>query len=338
MNDRVVEGRRAKVLLYLTLVACPYALGAGQQRLDAVQAGTLSVPAYAQEIDRWSAELAKAKEQPENVAMLSRQVPPDWQVMVGAQIVKVPTDWLRSGLEFAGKNPRTTAQSIDRLLTRLEAMRREALALAEQPRGPDESAPGKLRAILARPEFREIHGPTWLDRIGERARKWLRAFLDRLAQRMSGHERIAWFFRLLPWAVLVCAAGGLLAWMVWLLLRRSTARLLELGVPRPASILGPSWQQMMEAARKAGAAGEYREAIRLAYLTALHHLEVRKVWRVDPARTHREYLRMVPREQPEHEPLALLTRQFELTWYGSQPATPGDFKTAVNQLERLGCA
>ena len=35
-------------------------------------------------------------------------------------------------------------------------MRREAQALAAEPNGPDGSAPGKMRAILARPEFREL--------------------------------------------------------------------------------------------------------------------------------------------------------------------------------------
>ena len=58
----------------------------------------------------------------------------------------------------------------------------------------------------------------------------------------------------------------------------------------------------------------------MAYLAAIHRLQDLKFWRVDPARTHREYLRMVRREQPEHEPLALPHRQFELTWYGSRNA------------------
>ena len=219
---------------------------------------------------------------------------------------------------------------------RLAAMRREAQALAGEPAGPDASAPAKLRAILARPEFRQVHGPTWLDRLAEGVRKMLIALLERPAARTSVQERIAWFLRLLLWAVLICAAGGLLVWMLWLLLRRSSTRILKLGVPEP--LPAPSWPQLMEAARKAGATGEYRQAIRLAYLAAIHRLQDLNFWRVDPARTHREYLRMVRREQPEHAPLALLTWQFELTWYGSQPATSDDFQTVVNQLERLGCA
>ena len=337
MNDCVLRGRRRRGLFCFTLTVCTCGFAAaGQPRAPAVSPAPLTVPAYAQEIGRWCAELAQAKDRPEKVSQLRRQVPPDWQVTVDAQLVKIPTDWLQSGLELAEKNPKAAAQSIDRLLTRMQALRREAEALAGEAGGPDASAAGKLRAILARPEFRQVHGPTWLDRMVQHVREWLVALWERLARGLSGHERIAWMARLLPWILLVCAAGGLLVWMVRLLLRRSAARLMGLSVPKPAP--PPSWQQMAEAARKFASTGEYREAIKLAYLAAVNHLQDLKLWSVDPARTHREYLRMIRHEQPEYEPLALLTREFELTWYGSQPATRDGFQIVVNQLERLGCA
>ena len=45
--------------------------------------------------------------------------------------------------------------------------------------------------------------------------------------------------------------------------------------------------------------------------------------------------------QPSHAEraaaLAALTRNLESTWYGYQPATVGEFHTAVRQLEVLGC-
>jgi len=350
VHDRVMTYGRAldTISAALLIFTCGLAV-AGQQSPAAVSPTPLKVPAYIQEIDRWAAALAQAQDHPQNVSRLLAQVPPNWQVMVDAQPVKVPTDWLRSGLAAAEKNPKGTARSLGPLRARLQAIEREAQALAAEPRGPDASAPGKLRAILSRPEFRQVHGPTWWDRlwqrfqmwldslpVWQRFRTWLKALLGRLVARLTGDERIAWFARLLPWAILICAAGGLLAWMIRQLLRRSSLRILKLGIPQPAPV--QSWPQMTEAARKAATTGAYREAIRLAYLAAIHRLGDLKFWQVDPTRTHREYLRMVRPEQAEYAPLALLTRQFELTWYGTQPATPAEFETVAAQLERLGCA
>jgi hypothetical protein len=90
-------------------------------------------------------------------------------------------------------------------------------------------------------------------------------------------------------------------------------------------------------AREAASRREYREAIRLAYLAAIFRLADLKFWKVDPTRTHREYLRLVRRDQTEHEPLALLTQQFELAWYGVHPVTQVDFNSAIQLIERLGC-
>ena len=110
--------------------------------------------------------------------MLRRQVPPEWQVTVDAQLVKVPTGWLRSGLELAEKNPKATAPSMNRLLIRLEADATRGPGACRGTRGPGRLRLGKTAAILARPEFRQVHGPTWLDCMWERCATWLTALLS----------------------------------------------------------------------------------------------------------------------------------------------------------------
>jgi hypothetical protein len=57
----------------------------------------------------------------------------------------------------------------------------------------------------------------------------------------------------------------------------------------------------------------------------------------DRARTPRESLRLVGRDNGAYAPLAQLTRRFELVWYGYRDATAADWDDAVQQLEMLGC-
>ena len=95
---------------------------------------------------------------------------------------------------------------------------------------------------------------------------------------------------------------------------------------------------MLDSAQKSAAAGAYRDAIRLAYWAAIRRLGDAGLWTVDDARTHREYLRMVRRDQPQREPLTALTRQFELVWYAGAASSATDFESAMAKLEKLGCA
>jgi hypothetical protein len=216
-------------------------------------------------------------------------------------------------------------------------MRGEAEALLNAHAAADSSAPKKLQTILARPEFRHVdEGPNWLDKQIELLRHWILGELERLYNLFAGHERVQKSLRRIPWVLLALAAGVLFVWMVVRLAGRTPRRALGIEIERPVVLR--SWQRTLEEAREAATRGDFREAIRLSYLAAILRLADLKFWKVDPTRTHREYLRLVKRDQTEHEPLAQLTRQFELAWYGEHPVTQTDFDAAIHELERLGCA
>ena len=332
---QIASGCLKRFLYIAVLGACICGLSAvvlGQQKPAAVAAEALTLPAYAQEIDRWTQALELLKAHPENAAALREQLPPSWPVAVGAERIEVSTDWLQSGLDAVEKDPRTSAEAARRLLGHLQAMRREAQDLAVGTQGIDATARGKLNAILARREFRGVHGPTWFDRMVERLRAWLAKWTSRLGIKLAGHPAIA---TAVFWILLICGIGGLLAWMVRQLLERSGTQSFQLRAPETHIL--DSRQQMAQA-REAAARGEYRDAIRLAYWAAIERLEELGLWSLDPTRTHREYLRLVRSDQPQREPLAVLTRQFELAWYAAQPSSADDFQTVMTQLEKLGCA
>jgi hypothetical protein len=133
------------------------------------------------------------------------------------------------------------------------------------------------------------------------------------------------------WGVALAAVVLILV----LLLRRLRRR-----APAPADVPGriePSLPSTAWTARVAAALerGDLREASRAAYLAAVVRLEEQGVWRVDQARTPREYTRLVAPADPRRLPFSELAGEFERAWYGNRPA---DTARLWQWLEGCGCA
>jgi Domain of unknown function (DUF4129) len=326
--------KRARSAGFLALLLCGLPLVAfGQQNSAVSPEKPLNMPAYIEELDRWSKALESLKTNPGEAQTLRQELPQHWPVAAGAQRIEVSTSWLRAGLNEVKKDPKSAAERARLLLAHVAGMRSEAQDLAVAAHPFDGSARQKLNEILSRPEFNEVHGPTWVDRLAERIADWLSRLMERFDTGMAGHQ---WFVKLLFWALFVGAAGALLVWMARRLLQRSKTQKLSLSAPGPAVVR--SSRQLAGEARENAERGDFREAIRFAYWAAIHRLEELGLWSVDHTRTHREYLRLVGSLQPQREPLAALTRQFELAWYAVRPASQSEYQTAVAQLEKLGCA
>jgi hypothetical protein len=124
---------------------------------------------------------------------------------------------------------------------------------------------------------------------------------------------------------------------LWMLraLRRGAARdepLLDLhtAAARP-------WDEWIADARAASAAGDWRQAIRLAYWCGIVFLEARGAWRPDASRTPREYLRVLPAASTHEPALRSLTGLLERVWYGAGAADAASFDEALGHLRMLGC-
>ena len=334
--ERIPMARWTGLVIFALLLLSSLRGAVAQNRGPSLSSPALSVEAYIHQIDLWTNQLTLAKTHPADLAQLRHEVPIEWRVSTGAQPVTVSTEWLESGLERAEHDPHSAAKSIDHLLVHLKAIREEAQSLAEDRGYADGSAPAKLQKILARPEFRHVEAPTWLDREIARFVAWVRDLIGKLFMKFAGNERILNSARWAPWILLIVAGGLLLTWMTLRILKRNPRRALNLPVQQAVPLR--SWQRMGQEAREAAARHDFREAIRLAYLAAIYRLEDLKFWKVDPTRTHREYLRLVKSDRTEHEPLAQLTRQFELAWYGAHPVNQTDFDAALVEMKRLGCA
>ncbi len=332
MTERTPTSTHTQALSLLALavfVLSGSVSGHGESRSPAGPPQPLSLAAYTAELDRWDAALSHWEKHPEEARELRQRLPEVWRVTVDGQRFDVSTDWLQTGMQVLEKNPRARARA---LVERLQALRLEAGEAARGAPRPTASVRQKLDAILARREFRDVHGPTWFERLRDRVSQWLGDLIEWLTRRLSGYPINA---RLILWVLLAVGCAVLMAWMVQRLVRRHEALRLDIAA---SPLAASTWQQLTREASEAAGRGDWREAIRLAYWSGIYRLEELGVWTVDRTRTHREYLRLVRRDQPQWEPLAALTRQFELAWYAARPSSAEDFQAAMTRVEKLGCA
>ncbi len=189
-----------------------------------------------------------------------------------------------------------------------------------------------MKQVLAGRDFRNLEDPTAKDSILEKLANWINHLFETAAQ-LTAHA--AWLGRVLVWGFILAVCVGL----VWGLIqfeRRGRLRLTpEDGGPTAGAASARDWQLWLEDARKAAAAGLWREAIHFLYWAAISRLESRRLWPADRARTPREYLALVAPEDPRKAGLATLTGSFERTWYGGRAAAESDYRKAEQLASAL---
>lgn len=291
----------------------------------------LSLQNYLAELDRWSLDAADLKEHPEHAEAMRRSLPDAWEVTAQGQHFVVPTAWLRMTLDSLKVNHWLARDYSIEMQKHLAAMRADAEAFGQPATIGPGSARSKLDDILHRREFEGVRGPTWSEQIQARVQNWILDFLEKIFGGMDRHPIAG---NILLWFTVGVAAFLLVLFLMRYFLARKESADLKLESALPAS---PTWKDWGRDALAAAGRSEYREAIRLAYWAGIFRMEESGAWQVDRARTHREYLRLLTADDSLRAPLARVTSQFELTWYGGNPASARDFENVVEQLEALGC-
>jgi Domain of unknown function (DUF4129) len=319
-----------KRILPVVALFLQFALAAnGQKAAIPAQAVPLDLNGYVSELNRWSASANRLRQHPAEAAALSKELPEHWSVAVQGQRFAVPTQWLRDALARVAEKPKTADGAVKEIELRIEAMRQDAEDLAQTPAVAPGVARSKLEGILKRREFRRVHGPSPVQTLWEQALGWLVDHLDWFFRRLGHHPTVK---SVLLWSVVVVLGVIFLTWLVKALLSRSPRAPVDLAGPAAAA---GAWRDWMEKARRAAAMGEYRDATRFAYTAAVCRLGELGVWMVDPSRTHREYLRLLPPDAAQRAPVAAITAHFEQVWYGRKQATADDFQSVVTELEML---
>jgi hypothetical protein len=290
--------------------------------------GSLDLQSYTSELERWSASANRLREHPKEAAALRKQLPDSWLVTVEGQRFVVSTQPLGAALERLTQDPGKAAAVAQELSSRVASLSEEAHAMS-QASGRDYSGTrAKLDDILKRREFRQVRGAndseSFWDRLLVSAWQWI----NKLLSRAGGHPRVADFLR---WGIVLALGLICLAWLFYTLTHIPYS---QPPAPKPATSSQP-WREWVQQARDAAARGEFREAIRIIYGSAVLLLGEAGAWHVDPARTHREYVRLLPAESALRPHLIALTNCFEQVWYGRARASAREYEAALAELESL---
>lgn len=310
---------RKVCILALALVAALPCLGDS----EAIPAKTLSE--YGAELDRLLSATRHLDQPGSHAEDLLRTLPQAWRVRDGGRDFQISTEWLRHDLPKAARD----ADRAQLIRDRLQSLREDLEGYQNVPN--DTSAQhARLNQILAQPEFRSIHGPTWMDRF----KRWLIGLLAKALMRVIASSAIPVVGKVFIYGLMAVAVLALAVW-AYRSIRRSEKS--EQIATAAAAVSAKDWSLWMAEARAAAEHNNWREAIHLAYWAGISFLEAQGVWRPDRARTPREYLRLMPQSSERHTTLAALTGNFEIVWYGNREADANAFTLTIHELEKLGC-
>ena len=227
--------------------------------------------------------------------------------------------------------PPTTTELLKSAQTRLAADLAQADAAAA-PAADHSQERAVMKQVLAGREYRDLEETTPKDSALEKVGNWLNRLLEN-AVKFSAQS--PWLGRALVWGFILLVCVGLV-WGLLQLERRWRVRLVpEDHGPAPGAASAIPWQLWLEDARRAAAAGLWREAIHFLYWAAISRLESKRLWPADRARTPREYLALVAPEDPRRLGLATLTASFERVWYGGRAAAESDYRRAEQIAQAL---
>lgn len=319
----------ALLLSCLCLSAVAGAEDANEQHVlvQQYQPHVLSFTEYVSTLDRLTEAASHTDSDPSAAAGAMTELRGGWKVQTDGREFAVPTDEIFDQFEKLQKHPDREVR--DHLLERLAAMKADAQAFRQAPLDAS-GARTSLTQILARSEFHQVHGPTWVDRLKIRILSWI----IHLLTVTFGSSSAPVIGKIFVWGLVVVALMAL-AWFIYREMRRNAR--LETIMPEVLPVSAKQWRIWMEEAQAAAAKGLWRDAVHLAYWGGISFLEENGMWRPDRARTPREYLRLLPDESQHRAALSTLTRQLEVTWYGNQPAGAETFADTLTHLEEMGC-
>jgi hypothetical protein len=308
------------IILLLALIA------SGTSVADAGNS-TITPEQYGAELDRLLAATQRLDKTGPPISELLKELPPAWQVQTREKKFEISTDGLAR--DFERLHQRFDPELQQSICEQLIGLRADLAAYEKAPRDISRQR-AILAGIVARPEFHDLHGPSWSERLKQRFIEALLFFLRRFLP-VSAIPTVG---RILVYSLLAIAVLVLALWL-YRSLRRGAAT--ERVVPPVLPVSAKEWTVWMSEAREAARRADWRDAIHLSYWAGISYLEVAGMWRPDRARTPREYLRLLPSSSEYRPALQALTGDFEVVWYGKQEADAQAFSRALERLEQLGC-
>ena len=297
---------------------------------SASSTAAMSVSEFVSELDGLTAELSNAS--PSDASTLAERVPLRWRVKTGSNEIAVDGTWIVHAMRDAAAAPADWTDRRKQILARIAGIRAHAAdrAGADSLSATRQEVRSTVGSVLERREFQRER-ESWLSGLSQRIGAWLRSLLERLGVSGLATRRSA---IVLAWLAALAALAGLAIWLARVLDQPRHGRALGLARTLMHRVSAREWTSGALAAFRAG---DTREAIRCAYNAAIRRVEEEGGWRIDLARTPREYLALLRSNDSRRAPVKELTEQFERVWYGNRTVSEGDIRSLMTNLEKLGC-
>jgi len=298
---------------------------------------------YESELDRIAKAFSDLPAHPAGVDALRQSLPSGWIVDTGQEKYEVSALWIADALRVRGKSPKDQKEIWEGAAAKLKSLRAEAERLKDAAaEGNRADAKLRLQKILQRREFNQAkQDASWWSQVWDQIWRWIEWLLDHTIGRLLGNGTAR---TLALWVLIGTVFLFAALWIVRGMRTMVRSETLSVDAVFPP---GKHWRDWTREASAAASRGDYRAALHSAYWAGVYRLAELGAWKLDRARTPREYLRMIgeqaqtelAEQDPAGREIALkdLTHGMEASWYGFLPATQQDYDKAVAHLETLGC-
>jgi hypothetical protein len=274
---------------------------------------------------------------------IKRLLPSHEDVEFGGAIIRVDNAWLHEALDNVIKNAAGDIEQRHSMLIEISDRLDNLQQSVKEGQGAQEQLSQgqreRLNAILARAEYQpEQKKESMLQGWYRKIRDSLIRLLERLFGRSSAREPqargagLVTVFRILVFlAVLAVLVFGTAKFARRLQRRRKPEEEVE-----TREVLGEEIAEETTAAdlftqaSELAQQGEYRKAIRRAYIALLCDLEQRGKLRLRRSKTNRDYLDAMRSDHQIYPTFSMMTESFEHVWYGQERATEKQFNDFVS--------
>jgi hypothetical protein len=269
-------------------------------------------------------------------------LPETAEVSFDGRVIKIDNRDLAETLDRLLQHYREEVGNEEDRYDRLVNVASSIFTLAERVATSIDSAPAtievrrdRLEAILARSEY-QIE-----NRQESRLQRWVREtwrgfirFLLRFFEQKSGRRTPTGALSYVRILIAISVVAAIIAGSL-LLARRIRLRRRSREKEETREVLGETLDanataaDLRVSAAEMARRGDFRAAIRRAYIALLYELDERGKLRLDRAKTNRDYLNELRPDPNYFIPVSARTQIFERVWYGQRAATREDFEDFV---------
>lgn len=272
-------------------------------------------------------------------------IPREEEVQFDGRVVRVENAWLHNEIDGLLKfdDDEKRLELLNGIAGRLNSLQ-ESVRQSQRAASSDRSEENaRLKTILARSEYRldeekESYISRFLRGLQNAIGRFLMKLLLRSNSQTAGKPGLGSLIIFRLFLLLVVLGGALFGAFQLAKHMHFKRRLKEAKEAR--EVLGEELDaditsaELMAKAAELAKEGDYRTAIRRAYIALLLDLELRSRLSLHPSRTNRDYLDALRSQYDIFPAFSTMTGTFEVTWYGQRGATEEEFRGFISNYDK----